>query len=137
LIPGGCSGFLHSPIHLGYAVEFDQPLVAAEALALTAIHDCAFGKTLAVIENNAERVRDSKSLIELQQEIYANPKLRGAMKYEHGVFQVRDGLLANAPDEFLRIVSAWKVQPHGIVKKTAQVLNCTGTSHMSIILRIS
>ncbi|KAJ5574417.1 hypothetical protein N7450_008316 [Penicillium hetheringtonii] len=119
------SGFLHSPIHLGYAIEFSQPLVVAEALALTAIHDSEFGETLAMAEVIAKQSPESKGLVELQQMIYTNSKLRSAMRYEHGSFQIRDGLLANAKDEFLHTLGLWKVKPDDLNEKTAESLNST------------
>lgn len=65
-------GFLHSPIHFGYAIEFDQPLIMAEALALTAVHDSHFGEVLTEIEAAARRSDETESLINLQQEIHSN-----------------------------------------------------------------
>lgn len=121
-------GFLHSPIHLGYAIEFDQPLVAAEALALTAIHDVSFGDILELVEKNAPLSPASKSLIGLQQEIHSNQKLRDAMDYKHGVFQIQKGLLANAREEFLRVMGSWKVKPQELDEKTAEDLNASRTS---------
>lgn len=119
---------MHSPIHLGYAIEFDQPLVAAEALALTAIHDASFGDILDLVEKNTPLSPASESLIDLQQEIYSNQKLRHAMDYKHGVFQIQKGLLANAREEFLRVVGSWKVTPQELDEKTAEHLNASRTS---------
>ncbi|KAJ6005221.1 hypothetical protein N7451_003165 [Penicillium sp. IBT 35674x] len=119
------SGFLHSPIHLAYAMEFEQPLVVAEALALTAIHDCSFGQILAQIEQVARHSPTSESLIDLQREIHDNAELRQAMDYAHGVSQIRDGLLVNAKQQFMRLMSAWKVQSHELEEKTAESLNST------------
>ncbi|KAJ5807952.1 hypothetical protein N7474_009221 [Penicillium riverlandense] len=118
-------GFLHSPIHLGYAIEFNQPLVAAEALALTAIHDASFGDILELIEKNAPLSPASESLIGLQLEIYSNQKFRHAMDYKHGVFQIQNGLLANAREEFLRVVGSWRVRPQELDEKTAEHLNAS------------
>lgn len=118
-------GFLHSPIHLGYAIEFCQPLVAAEALALTAIHDSKFGEVLAMIENAANQSSVSKGMVELQRELSENSNLRGAMEYRHGVFQIHDGLLENAKEDFLRIIGSWKVNLDDLRLKTAETLNST------------
>jgi hypothetical protein len=123
----GCAdrkGFLHSPIHLGYAIEFNQPLVVAEALALTAIHDSSFGEILKLVEQHSH-VSSSKGLLELQQEIFTNEELRRGMKYEHGVFQLRDGLLSHARDDFLRLIGSWKVTSDELESKTAESLSAT------------
>lgn len=108
-------------------MEFEQPMVVAEALALTAIHDCSFGQILAQIEQVARHSPTSESLINLQREIHDNAKLRQAMDYAHGVFQIRDGLLVNAKQQFMSLMSAWKVQPHELEEKTAESLNSTRT----------
>lgn len=92
---------------------------------MTAVHDSGFGEILAVIEQAANQSTESKGLIDLQREIYTSPSLRGAMDYDHGVFQVRDGLLENAKDDFLRIVGSWKVKPDELRSKTAESLNST------------
>ncbi|KAJ5934084.1 hypothetical protein N7466_003631 [Penicillium verhagenii] len=119
------SGFLHSPIHLAYAIEFEQPLVVAEALALTAIHDSSFGQILDQVEKVDRHSSTTKSLIDLQREIHGSEKLRKAMDYTHGVSQIQDGLLVNARVEFLSLMGAWKVQPQELEEKTAESLNAT------------
>jgi hypothetical protein len=116
---------LHSPIHLGYAIEFGQPLVAAEALALTAVHESGFGEILDMVENASKESSDSKGMVELQQEIYTNRKIRNTMQYDHGVFQIRDNLLVNAKEDFLRIIGSWKVSLYEMKEKTAELLNST------------
>ncbi|KAJ5718953.1 hypothetical protein N7493_007408 [Penicillium malachiteum] len=121
------SGFLHSPIHLGYAIEFDQPLIAAEALAMTAVHDNSFGFILVEIERYPSKSRSSsnETLIALQRKIHDSHQLREAMDYKHGVRQVRDGFLAHAKDEFMGLIGSWKVQHHELEEKTAECLNST------------
>ncbi|KAJ5296197.1 hypothetical protein N7508_011018 [Penicillium antarcticum] len=110
-------GLLHSPIHLEYATEF-QPLVVAEALASTAIYHSAFAEILRLVARNS-RVSYPEGLLELQLEIFTNYKLRQAMDYTHGDFQVRDSLLANARDDFVRVMGSWKVASDKLKEKTA------------------
>ncbi|KAJ5718844.1 uncharacterized protein N7483_009926 [Penicillium malachiteum] len=119
------SGFLHSPIHLGYAIEFDQPLIAAEALAMTAVHDNSFGLVLTEIERYASRSSSNETLITLQRKMHENHQLRGAMDYKYGVKQVRDGFLAHTKDTFMELIGSWKVQSHELEEKTAECLNST------------
>lgn len=98
----------------------------AEALALTAVHDSHFGEVLTEIEAAARTSNETESLINLQQEIHSNQKLRETMKYEYGVFQVRDGQLAHAKDEFMQVMVRWKVTSEDLQEKTAECLNSTG-----------
>lgn len=98
-----------------------------EALALTAVHDSHFGEVLTTIEAAAKTSSSSESLINLQREIYSSKKMRQAMKYEHDVFQVRDGLLVHAKEEFMRVLGLWKVKPEDLQAKTAECFNATDT----------
>ncbi|KAJ5106109.1 hypothetical protein N7456_002784 [Penicillium angulare] len=116
------SGFLHSPIHLGYAIEFDQPLVAAEALALTAVHDAAFGSVLALIERSTDK-SSRESLINIQEKLHGSDSLNRAMNFAYGVSQIRDGFLANAKEEFIQLIGSWKVNQDDLDEKTAETLN--------------
>ncbi|KAJ5630159.1 hypothetical protein N7528_003816 [Penicillium herquei] len=119
------SGFLHSPIHLGYAIEFDQPLIAAEALAMTAVHDNSFGLILAEIERYPSSLSPNDTLIALHRKIHESHQLREAMNYKYGVRQVRDGFLAHAKDTFMGLIGSWNVQQHELEEKTAECLNST------------
>lgn len=107
----------------------------AEALALTAVHDSYFGEVLTDIEAAAQKSDGNDSLINLQREIYSNSKLRDAMKYDHGVFQIRDGLLAHAKDEFTEVLGSWKVTPEVLQEKTAESLNSTGMIRVQEFIR--
>jgi hypothetical protein len=107
----------------------------AEALALTAVHDSHFGEVLTEIEAAAKTSDGDESLINLQQEIYSNQTLRETMKYEHGVFQVRDGQLAHAKDEFMKVMVRWKVTPEDLQEKTAECLNSTGMNIQPILIK--
>lgn len=95
---------------------------------MTAIHESAFGEILKLVEENAQLSSDSKGLVELQEDVYSNRRLRQAMAYDHGVFQLRDGLLENARMEFLRTVGSWKVTPDELDEKTAESLNANSKS---------
>ncbi|KAJ5278584.1 hypothetical protein N7478_003956 [Penicillium angulare] len=117
------SGFLHSPIHLGYAIEFDQPLVAAEALALTAVHDASFGSILALIESSTDESSTGESLISIQEKLHGSDCLNRAMDFTHGVSQIRDGFLENSKEEFLRLIGSWKVNQNEMDERTAETLN--------------
>jgi hypothetical protein len=66
--------------------------VVAEALALIAIHDSSFGEILKLVEQDGH-VPYSKGLLELQQEIITNRKLRRGMEYKHGSFRLGMGFL--------------------------------------------
>lgn len=76
-------------------------------------------------EHASHESSESKGMVELQQEIYANSNIRNTLDYDHGVFQIRDNLLVNSKDDLLRIIGYWKVNSHNMKEKTAELLNST------------
>ncbi|KAL4893208.1 hypothetical protein BDV59DRAFT_33405 [Aspergillus ambiguus] len=116
--------YLHSPIHLGYAIEFDQPLVAVDALALTAVHASKHGDILAMVEKHARASpsEPGRALIDILGDICSNQTIRKALDYEH-IDKLREGILPHAKDDFLRLVSQFRVHPDELEVKTAELLN--------------
>lgn len=122
--------YLHSPIHLGYAIELDQPLIAVDALALTAVHESRHGDILAVVEKHA-RTRPSerrRALIDILGDINSNKAIRKALNYEH-IDKLAQGILPNAKEDFIRLVSQYRVHPDELEVKTAELLNAFSKSH--------
>lgn len=78
---------------------------------------------LAAVEEASWQSSTSEHLADLRASICASGTLRRAMDYTHGVFQVRDGFLANAKEEFMELIGFWKVRPHELQEKTAESLN--------------
>lgn len=73
------AGLVHPVIHLGFAMEFQQPLILAEALAQAAVHDNAIGKILLPSERAAKqsgRKTMDRSIASLVDEAAENPKLK-------------------------------------------------------------
>ncbi|EXK26256.1 hypothetical protein FOMG_17158 [Fusarium oxysporum f. sp. melonis 26406] len=71
-------GILHPIIHLGFGVEFEQPLIIAEALALAAVHGNWEASHLLQSEkaakaNSPDRWSD-KTIVQLLEEIYTDAK---------------------------------------------------------------
>ncbi|KAI4282923.1 MAG: hypothetical protein L6R38_002542, partial [Xanthoria sp. 2 TBL-2021] len=114
--------FLHPIIHLGFGVEFNQPAIIAEALAQAAVHDGWTGPFLLETEEAASKIQDSKSLVEILDQIRADPKLRMAAHWDDGN-KVRDGILARAPNEMIKYAAQWKVGLDELEVKTAEMTN--------------
>lgn len=72
-------GILHPLIHLGFGVEFEQPAIIAEALALAAVHGNWDAAQLIESETMAKANypdrRADASIIQLLEEIHQDPKL--------------------------------------------------------------
>ncbi|KAL8772761.1 MAG: hypothetical protein Q9209_002106 [Squamulea sp. 1 TL-2023] len=116
------AGFLHPIIHLGFGVEFNQPAIIAEALAQAAVHDGWIGPFLLATEKAASNTQTSKSLVEILDQIRADPKLCAAAHWDDGN-KIRDGILARAPDEMIKYAAQWRVGVDDLEAKTAEMTN--------------
>lgn len=119
---------MHSPIHLGYAIEFDQPLVAAEAFSLTAVHSSSYGETLHMIEKAVQSAPPApgRPLIDIQRDIYSNRNIRNAMDYDD-IDKLHQGVVPNARDDLIRLVGQWRVRPEELEVRVAELLNTFST----------
>lgn len=129
------AGFLLPMIHLGFAVEFKQPSIAAEALAQAAVHDSWIGPFMLNAEKAAASSDRGKPMVELLDEIRADKKLSSAADWDDSN-KIRDGILVRAPDEMIRIAAKWKVLPCAIIEKTAEMTNvsCVSRKHFFLTL---
>jgi len=115
-------GFLHPIIHLGFGVEFEQPVIVAEAFAQAAAHDNWMSPFLLGAEKAAASSSDSTSLVVLLDEIRANQKLSTSAHWDDGN-KIRDGILARAPDEMIKYASQFRVKEQELEAKTAEMTN--------------
>lgn len=114
------AGFLHPIIHLGYGVEFKQPAIIAEAFAQAACHSNWIGDLLLPAEKAAKG--NGKSIVQLIDEIKKDEKLSNAAHWSDGN-KVRDGILARAPEEMIKIAAEYTVKPEELEEKTAEMTN--------------
>jgi len=115
-------GFLHPIIHLGFGVEFEQPVIVAEALAQAAAHDNWMSPFLLGAEKAAASSSDSTSLVVLLDEIRDDQKLSTAAHWDDGN-KMRDGILARAPNEMVKYASKFRVKDQELEAKTAEMTN--------------
>ena len=115
-------GFLHPIIHLGFGVEFQQPVIVAEALAQAAAHDNWISVFLQGAEKAAASSSDSTSLVVLLDDIRANQKLSTAADWGDGN-KIRDGILVRAPNEMIKYASQFRVKEQELEAKTAEMTN--------------
>ncbi|KAI0199064.1 hypothetical protein F4808DRAFT_471969 [Astrocystis sublimbata] len=95
---------VHPMIHLGCALEFDQPDLVAEALAAACIHDNWPKAFLLPAEEYARSNMEglpSKSLLQLLESLRADPEIASAVKSSDPFNKI--------PDGFLKRVSATKL----------------------------
>ena len=91
-----------------------------------AVHDGWTGLFLLQTEKASPKTQESKSLVEILDQIRADPKLRTAAHWEDGN-KVREGILARAPNEMIKYAAQWKVGLDELEAKTAEMTNAAGT----------
>jgi len=91
-------GILHPIIHLGFGVEFEQPVIVAEALAQAAVHDNWEASHLLESEKDAKAYssdhRSNTTIVQLLGEIYADAERAsaGRAKYASRVHVTEENL---------------------------------------------
>ncbi|RMJ28751.1 hypothetical protein PHISP_00396 [Aspergillus sp. HF37] len=107
------SGFLHPMIHLGCALEFNQPLLVAEALAAGCVHDDWPRLFLFPVEKHVQDNPETppKSMLEIMDEMHQDPAIKDAVQMSDPLNKISDGLLAKARDELIPFLAQYRVQP--------------------------
>ncbi|KAF8424732.1 hypothetical protein EV426DRAFT_573932 [Tirmania nivea] len=120
------SGLYHPLIHLGYGIEFQIPAVIAEGLAQFATTDFYIGDALLDIEKAAKEAdpdclrpqKNSKTLLELANEIYDNPAIARAAEWEDG--NKFKAVIARAGKELAAVALQWRCKPENVIEKAAE-----------------
>lgn len=121
-------GLLHPIIHLGFAIEFNQPAIIAEALAQTAIHEDWTGpRFLWPVEKAAGGVGKpgKKTMSQLLEEARADKKLAKSATWEDGN-KLRDGVLKRAPEEMINCAAQFTVSEEQVQAKFAEMVDMSG-----------
>lgn len=114
-------------IHLGYALEFKQPAIVAQALAQTAVHEANLGEFLLPAEKAAGGVGHTgkKTLVQLQAETRADPRIRNSAQFADPN-KIFDGVMKRAPQEMINLASQFTVGPDQVDKRLAELINSVG-----------
>ncbi|KFY31431.1 hypothetical protein V493_01116 [Pseudogymnoascus sp. VKM F-4281 (FW-2241)] len=115
-------GFLHPLIHLGFGLEFNQPVIVAEALAETAVHDIWLSPFFIGAEKSAKESKTSKTISQLVEDVDADEKLKASAKWSDGN-KIRDGILKRAPQEMIYHASKYHVPLDQLSQKTAEMMD--------------
>ncbi|KAL2850275.1 hypothetical protein BJY01DRAFT_261727 [Aspergillus pseudoustus] len=105
------SGFVHPMIHLGCGLEFNQPLVVAEALAAGAVHDPWPHSFLFPVEKLIQEHPEipSKTMLQVMEEVHSDPVIRTAVKLTDPINKISDGLLARVCNELIPYLAQYRV----------------------------
>ncbi|CZT18220.1 related to HypA-like protein [Ramularia collo-cygni] len=117
------ASLLHPIIHLGFGVEFHQPVIIAEALAQAACHQNKIAALFLPAEKAAkENSAPGKSIVQLLDEIHADEKMRQAPR-QADTSKLLNGILARAGDRMIHYASQVSVEAHDLERKTAEMIN--------------
>ncbi|CAI7591636.1 unnamed protein product [Penicillium glandicola] len=92
---------VHPIIHLGSALEFNQPSLVAEALAAACVHDNWPKDFLLPAERYVQSNKEahSKPLLEILHDLRKSPEISTAVKSTDPFNKIRDGLLSRVTGE--------------------------------------
>ncbi|KAF2189042.1 hypothetical protein K469DRAFT_660000 [Zopfia rhizophila CBS 207.26] len=107
------SGFLHPIIHLGFALEFSQPCIAAESLASACIHDDWPLPIIQPVESHLASHPNlpSTSLLSVIHSLHSNPKIRSAVQPTDPPNRVTHGLIPRVGSDLIPHLAKWRVAP--------------------------
>lgn len=124
MLPLIFAGFLHPLIHLGFGIEFEQPAIVAEGLALACISSSWIAEFFYAAEKAANSNRSSppRSIVELIDDIRNDKELYDAPRWSDGN-KIRDGILARAAEPMVSYTSQYHIKPAELEEKTAEMIN--------------
>jgi hypothetical protein len=106
-----------------YGVEWEQPAIVAMALAQAAVHEDNMRKSIITAEEEAAKSSSQMrmpAIASLFKEVAADEKLATSARSSDGN-KVRDGVLARAFDEFIRVASKVNVKPEELEERTVEM----------------
>ena len=122
-------GYYHPLIHLGFGLEFTQPVTVAEALSEMTFHPTYYDPFFNEADEKArKRGPQSEHMIDLICELGADETLKNSIKWDDPN-KIRDGLLPRGKDRFADYASRWTVQADDLAERLAEVTNISGEQH--------
>lgn len=76
----------------------------------------------------ASASRPGRALVDILGDISSNKAIRKALNYEH-IDKIAQGILPHAKEDFIRLVSQYRVHPDELEVKTAELLNAFSKPH--------
>jgi hypothetical protein len=116
------AGFLHPFIHVGYGLEFSQPAIVAEGLAMAAVQDSWMRELFLPAEEEARsEKREGATLVKLLEEIRKDEKVRLAPRWTDG--NKVKGILQRASEGMRGYTARYKVPVEQLEEKMAESIN--------------
>lgn len=133
------TGYVHSIMHVGIALEFNQMAILAEGFAQAAVHhDYWYTDWMNKADKDAKRavesalpLSDCLDLCRADSAIRNSSSIDFQHQFEGGKFvlrkeMVRDGVCANAGIEIGRVAARFRVDPKDLERATAELINSAG-----------
>lgn len=100
-------------IHLGCALEFQQPCLVAESLAAACVHDEWPQQYLLPTQEATRRNPATKpvTLLEVINGLHNDPVIRSAVRLTDPLNKISDGLLSRVRDQLIPHLAQYQVQP--------------------------
>ena len=124
-------GAYHPIIHLGFGVEFDQPGIVAEALAMAASHDrMNIEEVLFAAEKQgaaADAIKGKpEALIQLIHDVRANERIRMAPIWSDLGKKMKDGVVGRAGEDMARVAGRFRIKTNDetdLERRTAEMVS--------------
>lgn len=114
-------------IHLGFAIEFQQPALIAESLAQASTHsNWALQYLLAAEREAGERDYDHvRGIAQLIDDLHDDPEVARVTHWEDPN-KIRDGVLARAGNKMTAHAANWANAGRSLDYTTAELINAAG-----------
>lgn len=136
MLPRIYMGYVHSLMHVGIALEFNQMAILAEGLAQAAVHhDYWYTDWMNKVDRDAKRTEESAlplsdclDLCRADDIIRNSSSIDFQRQFEGDKFvmrkeMVRDGVCANAGKEIGCVAARYRVDPNDLDRATAELIN--------------
>ncbi|KAM0435148.1 hypothetical protein ACHAPT_003238 [Fusarium lateritium] len=118
-------GLLHPLIQMLYAIEWEQPMLVASALAQTAVHGNNLHDFLTTAAEKAkadDAPPKMKTILGLLDDINSSEKLRGSAHWDDSQPMV-GGVLRRAKDDMATLASRVRVEEDELEERTAEMVH--------------
>ncbi|RFU80494.1 hypothetical protein TARUN_1705 [Trichoderma arundinaceum] len=121
-------GYSHPLIHLGFGIEFEQPVLVAEALTQGAVHPDWMKRFLLGAEKAAKtKGNPSKTLIDLLSDINMDPflSMASSLRDSDGLMdgnKLQYGILGRGAEAAIDLSSQFMISVENLDQKTAEMI---------------
>jgi hypothetical protein len=116
-------GIFHPYLHIGYAFEYNQPALVAEALAMASVHDPS-GELMAPIwiESEKQAKPSGKTLRQLMEETRENSILKPAIDGENTIDRSKN-VATNAAEEMIKSAAQYTISGDQLEERMYEMID--------------